>query len=935
MSSLPFQKGVAKRPLRSSSLSPVLSRSHSNWGRRRWPRWFHERSDDEWRNFQAQVDRFQKQIKEDPYNTIFGRSNDMLRGVFEDTPSTAKRSRTVDANNELPSEKPMSRRDNHNAFDGKPINLGKASSSDSQWRSSSTPFASGRAPVTATSPKDTGASSPMNPPQSELMYDPISGRMIALPLASTKKPASKKNNDDAVDIPVKPSHVPGDAHATSPSNTENTPNSQLDDALSIFDRNQREPNNKSKDRLSKEHFMETRSTSSHDQLAADEQEQLQRSLADYDTHMRNQPQQAPASPEEWLVQEEHSRSTARKPCTPTQQPHQRNAASSNNECQDQMEPDRSLKSKVRKPNLPPDDIDLMTATDVRARMGIKRNPSKGTGEQREEERSKLEEDFDKVHQEKDSVDAWGYSLKPQGLETSYVREKQAGDAGAHSSMKDKRYETALERRLRGANATQGSSASKTATDPYGYPLTPKGLETSYEHEVTACKNGERKSLEDELQEQVFGKHNTGNITDEHDFSFKPMGLETSYQRELEACKKGERPSLEEELESGKNLDGDSIQASDVNKGKVSQKVEEELEKARQQRLRTISLVDQVREIYEKYYGKIPDNKSHQPLKASTVVTDPANEGRIDESVHNCLADYERINKKAYLNDLIGKVQKASTITTDPVNEGRVDDSIHDCLADYDRKNPNAYSFTKDKLEEELAKLNQPPSATSTVPGTEQTASEQPLTENSKTSKSESGDTKSSAPSTNTSHIYKLLAYDRSKKAITTSHATSTVNSPNEHAIPLSIALSKLSQPAHFLPQVSALSEEGYEPVASTANLLVLRLKGTADPATSSAAATATAPRPNPVDGTTIPLPPTPTMSPTGYVNLEPVFEKPAATSEEATTGGERMRRTEDAYSGGSRRERRDRGHGVATVVQTMVWAAATCYVAGVFGELLK
>ncbi|OJD29780.1 conserved serine-threonine rich protein [Diplodia corticola] len=1001
-----INRGVSKRPLPRVQLPSVLARSVSNWGRRGWPRWRDE-ADEEWRQFQLKMDAFHKQIEADPYEAIFGRSNEILRGIRRSPPADPSPTKAVPISTESET-KPTA---NHQ-------------------------------------------------PAVELSYDPITGRMAP----KYGAPESPAVEDPSI-------HYSQSHH------------DPRDDSLSAYDKKPSSTPAQSSDWLAQERLNQTRANTA-------EQDQLRESLAKYDNDLREQPQRPPAPPSEWLVQEDHHKSTPRKL------------------------------------NLPADDIDLLTATDVRARMGIRKNPNHETAEQKQTRRVQLERDFNSIQAQDPTPrvqetlykvqEAWeifdrrrrladeyakaekavktseqelsdiletslscaarktpddgyshvptglqtsferekasgrdlatdiqtrakpvqyddgysrtpmglqtsfemeqaagrslsediqarteprnhvvddGYSREPMGLETSFEREKALGHSLAdeiHAKTDPKQYiaddgysreptglETSYQRELDSGRsleqeiqarddacltspddgysheptglqssfaheleavrngvkqsleeelskmslgaasysdvcspkAPDSSIGSATAPprsveqrrkqgaapdelkDWYGYSLKPLGLQTSYEREIEACQNGQRKSLEEELQEQALGVAHGASEFDGQGFSRKPTGLETSFQRELDACANGKRKSLGEEL--ALPVDGGAVETMSTKEEAAK------LEAAREQRLHDIALVREVREIYEKYYGKI--TTTHRQAEGASVAPET--------------------------------FEVSSTEDT-----GRIDEAVHKSLSSYDEKHPGSYNFTPDNLETELSTRgpassqpseSQTPGASAIKPpcGTSAAdASGENLVADANQNETDPAVTISAKP-----RVYKLLAFDPSTRSLTTSQTSSTVYSPGEHPIPLSVALSNLSQPARFIPQLTSLQKDGYEPVASAANLLILRLRDDKLKETHKRA-----PRPNPVDGTTIPLPPTPTMSPTGYINLDPVMENPAAARKSSSRhkDDKKVRKTEPVFSG-ERRKEGMKGQSVRTVLTTFIWATAACYVAGVAGEVAK
>lgn len=215
-------------------------------------------------------------------------------------------------------------------------------------------------------------------------------------------------------------------------------------------------------------------------------------------------------------------------------------------------------------------------------------------------------------------------------------------------------------------------------------------------------------------------------------------------------------------------------------------------------------------------------------------------------------------------------------------------------------------------------------------------------------------------------VYSVLAYDPSTQQITTAEMSSPSDSPSERRLSLSEALSSLTEPAKFLPQLTALQSQGYEIVSSDTNILVLRKSHKATPATSAplpvidekpvTAKRESRSRINPIDGTT-----TQTgnfASPTGFVNHDSPLPADELEGEEAeqNPSGNTVRRTEDVFSGpgGNRwKNRQYNDSGDATrrraryrqgvrgkrttrrMIWVGLWTAGCCYAVGVITELLR
>ena len=238
----------------------------------------------------------------------------------------------------------------------------------------------------------------------------------------------------------------------------------------------------------------------------------------------------------------------------------------------------------------------------------------------------------------------------------------------------------------------------------------------------------------------------------------------------------------------------------------------------------------------------------------------------------------------------------------------------------------------------------------------------------------------------TTAMYTILAYDPSSSQV----SSATVSSPpteGEKAMPLTLALRELSEPAKFLPHLHGLRESGLVPISSSNNLLVLRkiqepaaseLQSAKSPTTrtinsEAVEGTKTKPLINPIDKTGAHVPTGDFASPTGFVNYntyEPranpesfpsTFmprqpnQNPQPTSEATPAlplGGKRyhrhhkhhkckLRRVESVFSGGARRhfehKRRHRRFWrvLTKVAATFGIAVAIVYLAGVFAELKR
>ncbi|KAK5142636.1 hypothetical protein LTR04_002163, partial [Oleoguttula sp. CCFEE 6159] len=265
--------------------------------------------------------------------------------------------------------------------------------------------------------------------------------------------------------------------------------------------------------------------------------------------------------------------------------------------------------KIRKPDLPKDDIDLLTASDVRAGMGIIKKPRAAGAEEREQRLARLEKEYARVERENEralrvtrepietalqrtsrkpvkigdkkpqqpvqsttekkvpanTVDDWGYSLEPQGLETSYAKERSSSVprdvAEAHrlaasatlpeaeadpydktpQGLETSYMRECADQRLNSefADFQRTRDAAQLAAEMDGYDKTPQGLETSYAREV------EREKMDGASKEET----NAARLALEVDgYDKTPQGLETSYRRECEQQKESKTSAAERQAE---------------------------------------------------------------------------------------------------------------------------------------------------------------------------------------------------------------------------------------------------------------------------------------------------------------------------------------------------------------------------------------------------
>ncbi|KAL8973015.1 MAG: hypothetical protein Q9183_000222 [Haloplaca sp. 2 TL-2023] len=199
------------------------------------------------------------------------------------------------------------------------------------------------------------------------------------------------------------------------------------------------------------------------------------------------------------------------------------------------------------------------------------------------------------------------------------------------------------------------------------------------------------------------------------------------------------------------------------------------------------------------------------------------------------------------------------------------------------------------------------------------------------------------------NAYSVLAYDPSIQQVTTAELASPNDAPSERRLSLSEALSTLTEPAKFLPQLTSLQSQGYEIVSSDTNILVLRKTHKTPALHAAGSSSVPSDRPaekaknrmNPIDGTT-----TPTgnfASPTGFVNHDPILppSELERLESERRRSGYKMRREEEVFSGSrnkrsrsrqeqktEHRRKRLRRRIAKDVIWTSLFTAGVCYTIG-------
>lgn len=208
-------------------------------------------------------------------------------------------------------------------------------------------------------------------------------------------------------------------------------------------------------------------------------------------------------------------------------------------------------------------------------------------------------------------------------------------------------------------------------------------------------------------------------------------------------------------------------------------------------------------------------------------------------------------------------------------------------------------------------------------------------------------------------LYKILAYDPSIQRVTTTKTTSFVGTVIGKPVSFSEALFGLENPARFLPHFLSLKTGEYQFAAGGPNLLIFKKVRQLKPSLEEKAPEESLWHANPIDGMVAST--GNFASPTGFVNYDPPLPEPAPqeTPEAApkvAKGNHKVRRQEEVFSGSSRRAwhdqyERNTSSGAKTkgkhrravrrrqTVKRMLWVGALtatgCYAVGVASEFLR
>lgn len=718
-----------------------------------------------------------------------------------------------------------------------------------------------------------------------------------------------------------------------------------------------------------------------------------------------------------------------------------------------------------RPQLPPDDIDLLRTSDVRARMGRYREGRMGTRAEEEARRARLEEDYQKLsdrnearyydgmreHQarqaaapptrhvedfetaqftprveaqkrggprlqtsldrmgvengekfakrrtgrlENDTVQKQiteddGYSRAPIGLQESYKRELPRGQRLEAELKEPQRIaatedgysrkpiglETSYAREVKEGRRLEDDLNETKPTQPIddGYTRSPMGLQTSYSKEIA---NGVK--LEQELKEAQSPP------VPEDGYSREPTGLQTSFKRELEAGKMLEddvkEPTVVQPIDDGYSQQPTGLQTSYRNEVASGKRLEDDIKLRDERSSGTITLSNYTQDLKRELAEVEREDKSLKELRDLIVKTPQPSKSVMNFNANSKAVEEERLRylrkkltaskklvslverskiplqltpveshkaqpaaeeeEEPQLSDFaleeVESSQPISKTESSPVISNiydkyfgpkatvassatapkasleeevkdRIDERVHKYCQEYEKNSgSDMYKFTagKDNLEAELAAQNKPafliedPKPVDVEPPTPAALKVcEPMQPNQVKASESIAPPATPSDVSATPADYLILALDPSTDKMicsTTRNTPTSVETPET----LSTALSKLAQPAKYLPY---LTGKDFSIVGAGENLLVLKLAETTSVASkpepsnkqavepqenptksaTEAPKQSTRRRVNPVDGTTTAPLRSVTgnfASPTGFVNHDAIDEPSSAPS---------------------------------------------------------
>ena len=424
-----------------------------------------------------------------------------------------------------------------------------------------------------------------------------------------------------------------------------------------------------------------------------------------------------------------------------------------------------------------EDIDLLRASNVRALSGRLKKPVSEPVRAREKRRSTLKHRFEEKQKELEVQ----YAEEIANLESSETKTASQNNSIDKHSVSTQQ---ALSQVQINTPAGLDSALNRITTEPettanvdaWGYDLTAKGLETSYQDEL----DNKVQSLEN-----YFARQQQELVDAESQKKQKVLvAMDATLKKEIEK-QKAAMAAMESRIP--KDVQSSRLTAaSDAGEGDISQSVHQFVGRGRwykskaphaleegSQKAKDVTLVHEIRQIYEDRYGVI-DTKHTQPNVNSIM------EGKEDPSVQEGLREYE---------EKIAVEDKPLSPT-----QGKI------ASTDLD-------SFEVSRLAP-IAKNSHSPS----VPNT--SVSMEPSTAKDLTQpefRTKSG-----------THTYKILAFDETTQKVAIATTTTSVFESSLPPRSVPVILSHLEQPAKYFDHFEPLEAAGFELVAGSRNTLVFK-----------------------------------------------------------------------------------------------------------------
>ena len=365
-----------------------------------------------------------------------------------------------------------------------------------------------------------------------------------------------------------------------------------------------------------------------------------------------------------------------------------------------------------------------------------------------------------------------------------------------------------------------------------------------------------------------------------------------------------------------------------------------------------SLVRELRGIYEDTYGVI-DTKHRQPDTTASGLEEQKLSAPSGGNERCLIRDSEEIKKATGSNGPLSTQEKIGTMLQQLLDDSRYlqkllrtpeqTPQIREELFHRNRSMQNASGAIAEALSS-----TSPTSRPGSMGKASASKSRDTITESQERSFSDG-----KRPST----VYNVLAYDPSTQQVTNAEMSSSGDSSSERKLSLSEALSSLTDPVKFLPQLTRLQGQGYEIISSDTNILVLKKVYKPQPSVADGqAATSRMERQriiNPIDGTTTQSGNAVSPQDVDHQDPEQQGRKVEEEGAEPNPSGYRVRREEDVFSGsrGHRWDERRAADGAKLksryrrtsrrrkttkrMLWVGLWTAGCCYAVGAITELLR